>query len=365
MNQDKKTEKLMICARISMLRKEPFWGSLAMRLVLCEDPSLNPPTLATDGVTLWYHPEWVQQNSDAYRKSGVAHEIGHCIFQHMARLGQRSPKRWNVAGDYVINAMLKESGFQFPDTWLYDSQYGGMTTDKVYALLEDQSGNEPFDAMREPPPPEPDEIDQAQEWAMATIQAANAARKQGKLPGSIQRFIDDFLDSRADWATLLKRFITERTREGYSWARFNRRYSAVGIYLPGLYSERMETLVVVTDDSGSITDKVLSAFSSEVSAARDAATPMRTIVISCDARVNHVSDLEPGDLFEVKNHGGGGTDFRPPFQWLEERGITPSCLVYLTDLEGSFPAHAPDYPVLWCSINSRIAPWGETISITL
>ena len=371
MPKDLKAEKAMIKARINMLKHEPFFGALALRLPLVEDDTLNPPTLATDGEVMYYHPAWANSNPIEVQKSGVAHEVGHCIFQHMARLAERNAEKWNVAGDYVINALLRDSGFSVPGTWLYDPKYAGMSADQVYNLLPDHgggggSGQGAFDAMRRPKgaaaSPAAQEA-KAQEWAVAVVQAANTARKAGKLPGSIERFVEQMLDNKADWRTLLRRFITERSREGYSWQKFNRKLQASGIYMPGRYSEHMETLVVVTDDSGSISSKVLSAFSAEVVGAREAATPTKTIVISCDARVNHVDELEPGDPFNVKCHGGGGTDFRPPFRWLEERGITPSCLVYLTDLEGPFPQHAPDYPVLWCSINNKHAPWGETVKV--
>lgn len=361
-------EKQMIRARLHMLRHEPFFGLLALRMPLVEREDLDPPTLATDGESLFYHPEWVMANSMEVRKSGVAHEVGHCIQQHISRLAERDSDRWNAAGDYVINALLKASGFTVPSAWLYDPKYEGMSTDQVYNLLPPNDGtggggSSAFDAMVRPKKPATalEQQAQAREWAVAVTQAANTARKAGKLPSAVERYVTEMLDNSVDWRTRLRRFITEHNRDGYSWQKFNRRMQAMGIYLPGRHSEHMETLVVVTDDSGSISNKVLSAFSAETSAARDAATPTRTIVISCDARVNHVAELEQGDSFAIKCHGGGGTDFRPPFRWLAERDITPSCLVYLTDLEGPFPAEAPDYPVLWCSINKKQAPWGETI----
>lgn len=371
---NREAEKQMIKARIHMLRHEPFFGVLSLRLQLVEREDLNPPTLATDGEALYYHPDWVLKNSHAVRKSGVAHEVVHCMLDHISRLAERDLRRWNMAGDYVGNAMLKDAGFVVPDTWLYDPKYAGMSTDAVYNLLgEDggaggRGGQSQFDALVKPQTPPKSAAEReakAKEWAVAVVQAANSARKAGKLPGSIERFVTQLLDSSVDWRTQLRRFITERTREGYSWQRFNKRMQAVGIYLPGRYSEVMETLVVVTDDSGSISNKVLSLFSGETSAARDAAMPQRTIVLSCDARVNHADELGPDDPFVVKCHGGGGTDFCPPFRWLKERGITPSCLVYLTDLEGPFPKEPPDYPVLWCTINDKRAPWGETLRLEL
>jgi predicted metal-dependent peptidase len=76
--------------------------------------------------------------------------------------------------------------------------------------------------------------------------------------------------------------------------------------------------------------------------------------------------------------GGGGTDFRPVFDIIEdprkakehemeEFDEPPVCVVYLTDLDGSFPAEEPEYPVLWCvppGVNaSRKVPFGEIVAV--
>ena len=359
---DKHAETLMKQARIALILKEPFYGSLALRLRMEQDDTLDPPTLAVDGTTMWYHPAWVHANSHEVRKSGVAHEVMHCVYDHMDRRNGREPGRWNAAGDYVINLVLEESKFTVPSTWLIDAKYAGMTTDQVYNLLPAGKSKGSFDLCRDG---SKDSKANKMDWEIAVVQAANAAKKAGKLPGAMARFITEMLSGRADWGTLLRRFITETSRDDFSWRHPSRKYAAMGLHMPGLYSERMGTLVVVTDDSGSIGSNVLNAFAGEISLAREAGNPMNTIVLSCDARINHVDTLEPGDEFTLKCHGGGGTDFRPPFEWLEERGIVPAALVYLTDLYGPAPTHAPDYPVMWCCINDAVGPWGETVRIEL
>jgi hypothetical protein len=48
-------------------------------------------------------------------------------------------------------------------------------------------------------------------------------------------------------------------------------------------------------------------------------------------------------------------------------GINPAFLVYLTDMEGRFPAAVPYFPVLWASTTpltrARKAPFGETMEV--
>jgi hypothetical protein len=48
--------------------------------------------------------------------------------------------------------------------------------------------------------------------------------------------------------------------------------------------------------------------------------------------------------------------FRPVFEWVEEKQVTPVCMIYLTDLCcHSYPA-PPDYPVLCCNRRSIFLP---------
>ena len=90
-------------------------------------------------------------------------------------------------------------------------------------------------------------------------------------------------------------------------------------------------------------------------------------VVWSDARVhrtNEVHDVQDIALLRAEPvPGGGGTDFRPVFDWVVKEGIEPDCVVYLTDLMGTFPAHQPEYPVIWGTIFDGSFPWGEKVLI--
>lgn len=353
-------------ARIAMIMKQPFFGTLALRLKLVENDKLNPPTASTDGKHLYYHPGWVNDNDFEVVQSMIAHEIGHCIFQHIGRRGGREPKRWNYAGDYVINAVLKDSDFVVPPDWLHSTAYAGMSTDQVYQALPPfppGGGCDAFDAIGETLPDDVDPQINADDWDIAAVQAATAAAAQGKLPGSLKRFVDEIVNGKVDWRAVLRRFMTDSAREDYSYARTNRKFASLGIFLPGLYSEAMGEICAVIDTSGSINAEILKEFSGEISDIRAQARPSMTRVIYCDACVNHIDEFDQHDDFRLEGHGGGGTDFRPPFTWLEEHGVEPRVLVYLTDGYGPFPSHPPEYPVLWLMTTDVVPPWGEVVRI--
>jgi predicted metal-dependent peptidase len=62
--------------------------------------------------------------------------------------------------------------------------------------------------------------------------------------------------------------------------------------------------------------------------------------------------------------GGGGTDFRPVFEWLDAAGCRPDALVYFTDACGDFPGAPPPYPVLWLVKGNAPVPWGERVAFS-
>ena len=156
MNQEARTK--LVKARIAMIMQQPFFGTLALRLRLVENDKLNPPTLAVDGKTMYYHPQWVLDNDHDVCMSGVAHEVGHCVFQHIGRRNGREPRRWNHAGDYVINAVLKDSGFTVPPTWLHSPTFAGMSTDQVYQALPPDPPGDAFDGIADAPPADTDPL---------------------------------------------------------------------------------------------------------------------------------------------------------------------------------------------------------------
>jgi len=70
-----------------------------------------------------------------------------------------------------------------------------------------------------------------------------------------------------------------------------------------------------------------------------------------------VDEFEGRDSVTLNPPQGGGTDFRPVFDWVAREGETPDGLIYLTDMYGCFPS-APGYPVLWASCTKDWSPDG-------
>ena len=120
-------------------------------------------------------------------------------------------------------------------------------------------------------------------------------------------------------------------------------------------------IVIAVDCSGSISGRQLRLFEAEARSILEGQRPERVYVLYFDAVVQKVEIYEAGQPISLNPVGGGGTEFAPCFEWVEERGIMPQTMVFLTDLYGSFPSSAPSYPVLWASTRRRQAPFGEVI----
>jgi predicted metal-dependent peptidase len=380
-------------ARTALLLDHPFFGSLLFRLKGHETRSVK--TMATDGISLYYNPDFVDTLNAATLAGTLAHEVMHPALRHHTRRAGRDPKRWNEACDYAINPLLLEAGLRLPDGVLVDNRFRGLSAEEIYNRLasesrpsaaqndEDQSSSNnqgggdaealgPTAPTREggigqvldAPVKSSNELEaeeQEREWNIAVHQAATVAARAGKLPVGAQRSLDGAAEATIDWREMLRRLWSETTPTDYSWARPNRRHIWAGLYLPGVQREGVGEIAIAVDCSGSVSDRQLRLFEAEVRSILEGQRPPRVHVLYFDTIVQRAETYEAGEQVSLRPAGGGGTEFGPCFDWLETHHIQPQTLVFLTDLYGTFPSSTPAYPVLWASTGGRQAPFGEVI----
>lgn len=367
----------MVKARANLVMGHPFFGTLALRLKIVEDPNIE--TAACDGTSIRYNPKFVDKMPLSKVQGMIAHEVMHPAFLHHTRRGARNVKKWNQACDYSINTILQNAGFDLPEGGCINPAYSGMTAEHIYTLLPDEpddnngsgqnpngrQGNDPGGdgGVDDSPNSQNNGGSQSQqnheeaEWKVAVAQAAHVAKQTGHLPGDIERMMEELFEPVLPWRNILRRFMTEKRNDDFSWKRGNRRFIAQGLYLPSrLSDDAMGEMVVVIDTSGSIGQKELTEFGSEIKGIVDEVRPSKVRVIYCDSRIAHIDEFGPDDDLQFAAHGGGGTDFRPPFVWLEENQIAPRALVYLTDGYGPFPEQESNFPVMWCINNHDVTP---------
>lgn len=393
-------------ARTTLLLDHPFFGTLLFRLG--GRPSGSIATMATDGVSLFYNPQFVDTLNAAELAGVLAHEVMHPALQHHTRRGDRDQRRWNMACDYAINPILVDAGLTLPKDVLINNRFRGMSAERIYNLIEEEENQDPTNGTPQsqngpagvaPPDekaqnsddadaecdrtapstpggvgqvldaPEPEDgggktvAEQVREWRIAVEQAESVAKLAGKMPVGAVRTLESAQAARVNWRELLRRAWSETIPTDYSWMRPNRRHVWSGLYLPGITSEGVGEIAIAVDCSGSVSARQLGLFEAEIRSILAGQQPRLIHVLYFDAEVHKVETFQAGEQIALTPVGGGGTDFRPCFAKLKERGVVPQTLVFLTDLCGTFPAEAPAYPVIWASTENRQAPFGQVVSM--
>jgi predicted metal-dependent peptidase len=319
----------------------------------------------------------------------------HPGLHHHVRRSGRHPRRWNEACDYAINPLLLDAGLSLPDGVLVDNRFRDMSAEQIYNQLEAEAGNEDGsdgsaeDGASDAPSAERDidqpsapvsdggigQVldapvsdegartidDQSREWTIAVSQAVTLAKQAGKVPAGIGRTLEGAAEAAVDWRERLRRLWSETTPSDYSWMRPNRRHIWAGLYLPGVIREGVGEIAIAVDCSGSVNARQLRLFEAEIRSILEGQRPQRAHVLYFDAMVHKVETYEAGQPVHLNPVGGGGTEFGPCLDWLDEHGIQPQTLVVLTDLYGGFPPSAHYYPVIWASTGGRHAPFGQII----
>lgn len=423
----KAIETKLSSARTRLILDKPFLGALVLRLPMQAANGEWCPTTATDARAFYYNPDYIDALTLDETQFMLAHEALHCALSHFARRQHRIKHRWDLACDYAINPLLVDDGLKPPPNALLMPMYKGMTAEEIYPLIDDNdqsetldthaydrdadgqgqqsglderdiddqqrrtqaaegeqgqgaptTGDEPRqgqvngkqnpeaapDLGKAPPPLTPDEQEMLQiQWQQRMAGAAQQAMQVGRLGGELKRMIDHLLQPQLPWRMLLARYMNALSRHDYSWSRPSRREGAH--ILPSLRSQRVD-LVIAVDTSGSIKDDEVQEFIDEIDALK-AQVQAQVMLIPCDSALCPGAPFrfEPWERFERPRalQGGGGTDFRPVFQWVEEQGLNPDLLVYFTDAQGAFPDREPNYPVIWLVKGRSSVPWGQRVQL--
>jgi predicted metal-dependent peptidase len=365
------------------------------------------PIAATDGSNLILNPDKFFEFPLDERVFIVAHEILHCILNHcvlsvpMRRTKQvkyvtgkhlpYDPKLMNIAMDLVINdTLINDKIGKFPDCGVHDKSIATAADSfldayaKVYKQAEKNGGGKGdtpggkgsgFDELLQPGAGQGKDPSEAAggrsqtEWDTAVAAALASAKMQGKLPAGLERLLGQIIEPQVPWQDHIRALFARKVGAGgYNWRKPDRRLIQRDIYAPERSGNGCGTVVVAVDTSGSIGQDVLNVFFAEMRGILDDVRPTEIHVLWIDAKVHKVDTVDDsGDIDSLKAKGGGGTDFRPAFKWVEEAGVRPEALVYLTDGLGSFPAEQPAYPVIWGALKGYgvTYPFGDVVEIVV
>lgn len=401
--------KMQLARSNLIMENQAFFGQLAFKLELVEDPSCD--TCYTNGLVIGFNPEYIMARSLDETIALVCEEVMHNANGHSWRRDNRDPREWNEDCDKAIMGILVEAGMKIPADSCYDPAVYGKSAEWINAQRpkkpppspkpqpqpgggsgsgqpgegddsdEDEQGSnvDPVDKPQKQPPRKPfsggevrdlpakeDKAAIENDWKIAAIQAATAAQGQGKLPAGIEQLLDEIRHPAVDWKSWTRRWLQDRAKNDFSMSRPSQRWMAQGMYMPSLRSQNMPAMVFGFDCSGSLDNREGRAkIAPEALAIFEELRPDKLYVVYFDAEVQRVECFEPGDTIELHPKGGGGTDFRCVTDWIAEQDFEEpiACLVMLTDADGTFPDQEPEFPVLWTVTGKTPVPWGERIQL--
>jgi predicted metal-dependent peptidase len=382
-------------ARLQLMLGHPYLAGAVARLPLI-DASDSPwcETAATDGYCIFINPAWIGELAEDEISTVLAHETLHCLLGHLDRRGDREPRLWNIAIDYATNGLLVASGMTMPGSGLHDRSLDGMTAEDIYdALLRpgragalsksgssDESAGGGWDLHLDPSDVRgalyrPNDYPTALE--RARLRAELASELKSRIAGTQAGYFNAELNAtesrQIQWEALLARFVSGLRRSDYRLSPPNRKHLWRGLYLPALGAPGPQHLVLAIDTSGSMSDELLSSIIGEIDHLRSM-SECRLTILQCDTRICSESTFEshePASLDahgKVRVHGRGGTDLKPPFDWVSSKiseGEPIDALIYFTDGYGPAPVEEPYFEVMWVIPSTGRVPadWGAVLQI--
>ena len=396
---DKKAANKMTKARVYLLKNKPFFGKLAMDLDFVESSQFD--TMAVDGQRIFYNPDFVNKITFLETVGVIAHEVLHVVFKHHLRRNDRDPFYWNVAGDYVINDVLIEEGFELPENPLHDPKYHKTTTEKVYAEVykgddsddsntdsdSDSDGDnsdgdstkdslakrmfgEVIDAVSEEDgqPLSKEEIEKLeQEINDKVIDAKTVSKDCGKGGDAFKSMMDIVKQQSVSWEEVLGNLVLEKTTTNdYNFNNANRRFIYQNMYLPSVEKKPSPKGAVALDISGSVSKEDMAMMQDAINNIIPVANFEELTILYCDDAVRQVDTYSSGEEVELDYICGGGTDYEPVFKYVNKQlDDDIAFLVYLTDGYCYPPSSGePDYPVIWATTGtSRYFKFGEVVDV--
>ena len=360
----------IIVARVGLLLRHPFFGNMATRLIVknCDDWC---PTAATDGRHLYYNTQFFNALSNKEIEFVIAHEILHCVFDHIVRREDRIPILHNIACDYIVNNTLVRDriGEMVKIVQCYqDFKYDGWMSEAVYDdlfkqaeekgqeylkqlgdLLDEhvdwekgpeQDGKAPKSKKgkdgkgEERPTYSKEELkkirDEIKENMISSAQAAGA----GNTPAEVQRIIKELTEPKMNWRELLRQQIQSTIRNDYTFSRPSRKGWHTGAVLPGMNFMDTIDVAIGLDMSGSIGDHQAKDFLGEIKGIMEEYKDYNIKLWTFDTAVYNEADFSADggeDLLDYDIQGGGGTDFMTNWEYMKENNITPKKFIMFTD----------------------------------
>jgi|TARA_R110001592_G_scaffold4360_5_gene24600 predicted metal-dependent peptidase len=354
----------IIVARIGLLLRHPFFGNMATRLrIKAADDWL--PTAAVDGRNLFFNTQFFNAMSNQEIEFVIAHEILHCVFDHLTRREDRDGQIYNIAADYIVNNLLVRDrigtipklvdcyqDFKY-DTWsseeVYDDifeqakQNGDDFLNQLGELLDEhldwegdgeEDGNNNSNISSKQPKYSKEQMREIRDEVKENMMTAAQSSGAGNVPAEIERMISKLTEPKMNWREILRQQIQSTIRNDYTFMRPSRKGWHMSAVLPGQNFDETIDIAVGIDMSGSIGNEQGEDFLGEVQGIMDEYQDYNIKVWCFDTKVYNEQDFtaDGGErLEEYEIMGGGGTEFDCNWEYMKQHDITPKKFIMFTD----------------------------------
>lgn len=358
--------------------KHPYFGMLASRLK--HEPSQNVRSYASNGKRFLYNEEFIQRRSIDEMLFVLTNCVMHHVLSHQQRRLNRKGSLWQLATDYAINNLLHENGLSIPQGANFNEAFKGMFAEEIYEALKEEyftNIDDAYDATSQEKEAPQDTMDSfsnqenideeldaqtESEWEYAASVSKEIALRKSRMPSGLQRLAKKVKVNNVDWRFELYNAINRHMRNNYAFMPPNKKHLYRGFVLPSLSSDTL-SLSVAIDTSGSIDESLLGAFMEEFKNIMQNFPSVKIELIIADAKVHAHYTFQGSDKLAFDLKGGGGTDYRCVFDFIEANLPMNTMLLYFTDGDGWFPKYSPNYEVLWALSRNAKVPFGRALQI--
>ena len=421
-------EKILSYVRNELYLELRYLDVAFSALVPQADASLQ--SFATDGGHLFYSTEQILrvfEKNAPYLNRAYLHTVLHCIFSHPWIAGNRDRRLWNLACDVAVEYTIDGLGKKCTKrilSWtrqkLYEElreQKKGVSAAVVYDLLWERYFPLPAEGMpvceewqalarefytdshKYWPKREDDAAkcaaaaDNQKKWNQIARQTRMEQERRGEKPKDGEDLLAAQLaagKSRRSYRDFLQKFAVLHEELHADLEEFDLSYYTYGLSVYGnlpliepLESREVKKIrefVIVIDTSYSTSGALVRAFLAEtytlLKGQENFFHRMNLHLIQADNAIRQDLLIRNEDeLIHAMNHfelrGGGGTDFRPAFAYVdrlcaEKKFSNLRGLLYFTDGMGTYPAKRPAYDTAFLFLGERfddanVPPWAMKV----
>lgn len=379
-------------------------------------PDFSEDGTGTDGAVFFFHPDRLAKcylQGRIYVNRLYFHSILHCIFSHMFTRGKRRKQYWDlacdIAAEYLMDGMeikclhrplsplrrefyvyMRERVKVINAQSVYRFLQEEELTEGRYLSLAAEFHRDEHDRWEENPGNSKSGASQKSRWdtireGMETEMETFSKRASDETGDLLEQLKIENRE-KYDYRAFLRKFTVLKETVQLDLDSFDYIYYDYGMRIYGNMpliepletkeAKRIEEFAIVIDTSMSCSGELVRRFLEQtygvLSEAESFFRRVNIHVIQCDERVQTdrvITSAE--DLKDYMAHleitGGGGTDFRPAFEYVNQliakkvftrlRG-----LLYFTDGYGAFPVKPPAYDTAFVFLkedysDADVPPW--------